>query len=215
MMRATRSRTAQPLRGDVTHSAMGAWGFGLTVVVLVMFFAGLATAALYLETGSPRQDGTAGPTGAGWPPGPIGIPSARPALVSVVLIAVGSVGLVLATSRLGRGSAQPAGLFVLASVGAWVASALVLTSDLGRLGFAWDEHAYTSVYWTFTIAVIVFTGIEALMAFSVLVQLVVGVVDSERHLELIVIAGFGWVVLATAVLLLGLVHLLPVVGGGG
>lgn len=214
-MRATRSRTAQPLRGDATHSAMGTWGFGLTVVVLVMFLAGLASAALYLETGSPRQDATGAPAGTGWPPEAIGVPGAGFAALSLVLLAVGSVCLAVATNRLRTRAPQAAGLLVAAGAGAWTSGALVLAADLRRVGFSWDEHAYTSVYWTFTVAVIVFAGIGALMAFSVLVQLIVGVVDASRHLELIVTAGFGWVVLATAGLLLGLVHLLPLVAGGG
>lgn len=214
MMRANRSRTAQPLRGAETHSAMGAWGLGLTVVVLLMFVAGFASAALYLETGTPQAGGSDQSVGSGWPPSGIEVPGRGLALSALALLGAGGLALSWATQRLTRRSEQPAAILVAAGAGCWIAAALVLTADLRGVGFSFDEHAYTSVYWTLTVATIVFTVVGMVMASGVLVQMLTGVVDPGRHLELVVTAAYGWFIFASAAVMLGLVHLLPIAGGG-
>lgn len=192
---------------------MGAWGLGLTVVVLLMFVAGLASAALYLETGTPQAAAGDEALGSGWPPGGIEVPGRGLALSALALLGAGGLALSWATHRLTRVSERLAAILVAVGTGCWVAAALVLAADLRAIGFSWDEHAYTSVYWTLTIATIVFTVVGMVMASGVLVQMLTGVVDAGRHLELIVTAAYGWFTFVSAAVLLGLVHLLPLAGG--
>jgi hypothetical protein len=56
-------------------------------------------------------------------------------------------------------------------------------------------------------------GVAAIMAGSVLVQLLVGVIDARRHLEVFTTAVYGWFCVLAAGILLALVHLLPLVAG--
>lgn len=206
-MRADRSRTAQPLRGPRTQRAMGAWGLMLTLLVLAMFVAGLATAALYLETGQPGQVGGA----TAWPPDGIHRPGWGRAGVSLLLTAAATIAIVAAARTMASGRPPTAAAIVFTSVAAWVAAALMLAADLASVPFRWDEHAYTSVYWVLTGTTIIFVAIAVLVAGSVLIQILTGVVDADRNLELTTTAGYAIFTLATAVVLLGLVHLLPIV----
>lgn len=209
-MTANRSRTAEPLRGDQTAHTMGLWGLVLGLIVLVMFTAGLAAAALYLETGQPRADVTGEGTG-GWPPGGIDVPARLLAGWALVGAVGAALALTTALRRVAAGAAQQAALFVGVGLTAALASAVLLVIDLQRAPFGWDDHAYTSTYWALTGTTILFVGVAVLLAVSVLVQLLAGVIDARRHLELYLTTVYGWFTVGISGLLLALVHLLPVV----
>jgi heme/copper-type cytochrome/quinol oxidase subunit 3 len=204
-----RSRSAQLVTDRPRHGAMGSWGLWLTLVVLAMFIAGLATAALYLEAALPR------PTfeESLWPPAGIPIPPMGRAVLSFVLGCVGAGVLVWACVQLSRGALRSSALTIGISILVFGASAFVLGYDLREAPFGWNEHAYTSVYWVHTAFGLFFIAIAALLAVSVLLQLLTGLVDRERHLEAINAATYGiFAALANGVLL-ALVHLLPRGGG--
>ncbi len=212
MMSALRSRTAQPLRGERTQSAMGVWGLGLTMVVLLMFLAGMSAAALYLETGQPRQ-GVTGEPETGWPPEGIPLPDMWLAFLAVALCLVGALALTWAVRRLPSGAERAAGGLAALATATFVAGALVLAADLQAAPFGWDEHAFTSIYWILTCTAITAMAVAAFMAVSVVVQVLVGVVDTRRHLEVVMTTGFAWFAAGASAVLLALVHLLPRVAG--
>lgn len=197
------SRSAETLGDAPSGAAMGTWGLWLTIVVLTMFVAGLATAALYLETGQPS-----------WPPEEFTVPGRGRGLLALGLAVVGAgaVSWALGRIRATRRRASASGL--LAATAALTASVLVLASDLRSVGFRWDEHAYTSVYWSLTGGTMLFLAVGVLMVAAVLVQSVTGLIDERRHLELSNTAIYVWFACGTSVVLLALVHLLPTVGGG-
>ena len=211
-MSANRSRTAEPLRGDRTAQAMGVWGLVLGLIVLLMFVAGLSAAALYLETGQPRGEVT-GEGNAGWPPAGFDVPARLLAGSAVLGVLAAAAALTAALRRIAADAAQQATLLVGVGLAAALGSVVLLVVDLQQAPFGWDEHAYTSIYWALTGATLLFVGVTALLAASVLVQLLTGVVDDRRHLELFNTAVYGWFSVLVAVLLLSLVHLLPIVAG--
>jgi len=211
-MSGARSRSAEPLRGAHTAHAMGMWGLVLALIVLVVFIAGLAAAALYLETGQPR-DVVTGEADGGWPPPHIEVPARHLAVLAILSVVGTGLALATAVRRLAVGASQRASQLVAIGLAAAVAAVILLVVDLQRASFGWDEHAYTSVYWALTGAAILFVGVAALMAASILVQLLTGVVDARRHLEMLNTAIYGWFTVLASGILLGLVHVLPVVSG--
>lgn len=211
-MSATRSRTAEPLRGDQTAHSMGFWGLVLGLIVLVMFVAGLAAAALYLEAGQPR-DVVTGETSAGWPPPGIDQPARLLAGIAVLATIGAAVSLTAALRRITADATQQATSLVGVGAATSIAAGVLLVVDLLQTPFSWDDHAYTSIYWALTGATILFVGVAALLAASVLVQLLTGVIDARRHLELYNSAVYAWFTVLVTTLLLALVHLLPLVAG--
>jgi heme/copper-type cytochrome/quinol oxidase subunit 3 len=204
MMAIETSRTTQPVTENPRGGAMGTWGLWLGIIVQLMFTAGLATAALYLETNQPA-----------WPPEGIQVPGRGWAWLSVALAAAGSAGTTWALWRMRSGGRRLAALSLAWGGLAYTGSVVALAADLRAAGFRWDEHSYTSVYWSLTGFAITYLSIGAMMIAAVLVQTVTGVVDERRHLELSNTAMYVWVAFATSAGLLALVHYLPAVGGGG
>jgi heme/copper-type cytochrome/quinol oxidase subunit 3 len=211
-MSANISRSAQPLRGERTAAAMGVWGLVLGLIVLLMFMAGLAAAALYLETGQPRAEVT-GEQQDGWPPPHIAIPARHLAGIAVVVLLAGVAALSAAIRRIAAGAEQQATFLVTLGMLGCTTAVVLLVADLQATPFHWSDHAYTSIYWALTGSTALFVGVAAIMAGSVLVQLLVGVVDARRHLEVFATAVYGWFCVLAAVILLSLVHLLPLVAG--
>jgi heme/copper-type cytochrome/quinol oxidase subunit 3 len=211
-MSANRSRSAQPLRDDQTAQAMGVWGLVLGLIVLLMFVAGLAAAALYLETGQPRAAVT-GEQETGWPPPGIEVPSSAMAGLAFVALVGTGVALTAAVRRMASDAAQHATLLTAIGLVTAVSAGIALVADLQRAPFGWGEHAYTSIYWALTGATILFVGVAAVMAASLLVQLLTGVIDARRHLEMFNTMVYAWFTVLASAVLLALVHLLPVVAG--
>lgn len=197
------SRTAEPLTEAPRGAAMGTWGVWLTIIVLAMFVAGLATAALYLETGDTA-----------WPPDDLEVPGRGWALLAVALTGAATAAMTWSLVRMKAGDRRGAALSLAGSGAVLTGGVIALVADLGAVSFRWDEHAYASVYWGLTGFTIAFGGVALLMMAAVLVQTVTGLVDEDRHLELTNATIYVWFVLGTSILLLGLVHLLPVAGGG-
>jgi cytochrome c oxidase subunit I+III len=206
-----RSRSAIPISDRPRGGAMGTWGLWCTLIVLAMFIAGLAAAALYLETARPAPTADADP---GWPPAGIEVPGMGLAALALGLIAVGAIAATRSRAGLVTGDGRRAALGLAMAGASWTGAVLVLVTDLGDVPFRWDEHAATSVYWAHTGMTIVLVAVAALMAAAVLTQLLTGVVDRDRHLELVNTLIYGWFTLGAAVVLLGLVHLLPRLAGG-
>lgn len=197
-----RSRTVIPLSEDGTlqGQAVGMWGMWQTIIVLVVGTAGFATAALYLHSGQPD-----------WPPPGVTPPGIGAGALSVVL-AFGACGAGLVARRRLLADARPdTALALLAAIGLLVAAIAVLAFDLASVPFRWDEHVYTSMYWTFTGVVAVFHGTAVLMLGSVLLQRLSGLLDRERMLELDVTLLMVFFTAGAALVLLGLLHWLPVV----
>jgi heme/copper-type cytochrome/quinol oxidase subunit 3 len=212
MMSVNRSRSAEPIGERAHGSAMGTWGLYLGLVVLLMFVAGLAAAALYLETGQPRQAVTGEPVG-GWPPHDVDVPRRGLALAAIGLLVLATAALTGSVRRLRAGPVRDSISLVALGGVSLIGAVITLVADLDAAPFRWDEHAYTSTYWVLTGAVTTFIGVGAIIVFSVLVQMLTGVVDDRRHLELTNTVIYVWFTLATSILLLALVHLLPLVGG--
>jgi heme/copper-type cytochrome/quinol oxidase subunit 3 len=211
-MSANISRSAQPLRGERTAQAMGVWGLVLGLIVLVMFMAGLAAAALYLETGQPRAEVTGEEQG-GWPPPHIEIPARHLAGIAMVALLAGVAALTAAVRRVAAEAEQQATLLVTVGMLGCATATVLLIADLQATPFHWGDHAYTSIYWALTGGTALFIGVAAIMAATVLAQLLVGVVDARRHLEVFTTAVYGWFCVFAAAILLSLVHFLPVVAG--
>jgi cytochrome c oxidase subunit 3 len=196
------SRTAEPVTDRPRGGAMGAWGMWMGVLVMVMFSAGLATAALYLETTQPL-----------WPPEDIEVPGRGLAWLAVALTGAGVGATSWALPRMRAADRRSAAL-ALAWAGAALTGAIVaLVADLGASGFRWDAHAYTSVYWALTGFVITYQAVAVMMVAAVLVQTIAGLVDEDRHLELSNTIIYLWFTFGASVVLLALVHYLPAVGG--
>jgi heme/copper-type cytochrome/quinol oxidase subunit 3 len=211
-MSSHRSRTAQPLEPGQTTQAMGVWAVALTLLVLVMFVAGLSAAPLYLETGQPRADVTGEPD-PHWPPEGIDAPDRTPAGLAMLVIAGAALSVGASVRRTANAAVGPARLLLAAAVMAAVGAVVLLVRDLQRVPFGWQDHAFTSVYWALTGVTALFVGVLALMAAAALVQHLTGVVDARRHLELVVTAIYGGFTVAASAILLGLVHLLPTIAG--
>ncbi len=213
MMSVRWSRTAERIGDGRTGAAMGTWGLWLALVVLLLFVAGMATAALYLETGRPGQDATGRPEAGAWPPAGVEVPTPTRAMVAFGALLLAALLLGLATRRVATGATKAGAGLVLLSVVVEGGGAALLVADLLAAPFRWDEHAYTSVYWVLTATAILFAVVGVLMAFGVLLQLLTGVVEPRRHLELRNSAWYLVFVSLTAAILLGLVHGLPHTGG--
>jgi heme/copper-type cytochrome/quinol oxidase subunit 3 len=213
-MTANRSRSAQPI-GDRAHgAAMGTWGLWQTIIVLAMFSLGLLAAPLYLETAQPRQPLTGEPR-PGWPPEGIPVPGVGRAVGALLLVAVAAVVL-LAAQRYVRAGLERLGTIMVTTSGVVMAVATgVLVADLGAAPFRWDEHAYTSVYWVLTGMTLTLTGAGVILLGSVVVQLLTGIVDADRHLELVNANWYVWSVLVLSAVLLAGAHLHPRIAGGG
>lgn len=197
-----RSRTADPLPGVEPATAIGTWGMWLTAVVLGTGVAGLATAALYLHSGQPA-----------WPPEGLVRPDRGRALLAVLVAAVAAAAAWTAVARLARASVEGVGWPLLGSLAATLTAAWLLVADLRAVPFAWDVHAYTSVYWVLTGAGITMLVVGALLLAAVLAQHLVGIVDPERMLELQITAGYLTFAFLATTALLALVHYLPSPGG--
>jgi heme/copper-type cytochrome/quinol oxidase subunit 3 len=206
-----RSRSAIPISDRPRGGAMGTWGLWCTLIVLAMFIAGLAAAALYLETARPAPTIDAD---AGWPPAGIEVPGMGLAALALALVVVGALAAGRSRAELVVADGRRAALALAVALASWTGAVLVLVADLGNAPFRWDEHAATSVYWAHTSMTVVLVGVAALMAAAVLTQLLTGVVDRERHLELVNTVIYGWFTVGAAVVLLALVHLLPRLAGG-
>jgi heme/copper-type cytochrome/quinol oxidase subunit 3 len=192
------SRTADPLPDARPGATMGTWGLWLTIVVLAMFVAGIAAAALYLHTGQPE-----------WPPEGITAPPRTRAVLAAVLVAIGAAFGSVALPRIRTGDRAHSALLLAMSLVVVTASVIVLVQDLAASGFRWDEHAYTSVYWVLTGTSMTFAGVGVVVIGAVMVQMSVGLIDDERHLELTNATIYLWFAAGTTVVLLALVHLLP------
>ncbi|MCC5949239.1 MAG: hypothetical protein JJT89_12365 [Nitriliruptoraceae bacterium] len=207
-MRADRSRTVIPIRERAHGVAMGGWGLWLTIIVMVMFVAGLSAAPLYLETAQPRAPIT-GEVSAGWPPPGIALPAMGRAVLAIVLGALGA-GLVGGALRAVReGAVRLTGILLLAGVALLAGSVVTIVLDIAAAPFSYDEHAYTSTYWILSSIGAVFLGTAVLMAAAVLVHVLTGVVDAERHLELGNATVYVWTCVALTTVLLIMVHVHP------
>lgn len=204
MMAVRTSRTAHPVSDQPRGAAMGTWGLWLTIIVLVMFVAGLATGALYLETG-PEP----------WPPDDIQVPGRGLAWLAIALTALGTAGATYGLWRMKTANRRLAALSLAWSAAALTGAVAALVADLAAAGFRWDEHAYASAYWSLTGFVITFIAVGVIIMAAVLIQTVTGLVDEHRHLELSNAVIYIWFVLGSSVLLLALVHYLPAIGEGG
>jgi heme/copper-type cytochrome/quinol oxidase subunit 3 len=198
------SRTAQPVSDHSRGAAMGTWGLWLALVVLAMFVAGLSAAVLYSHSGQEA-----------WPPQGIHEPTGMYALGSVLLTIAGAVSSSRSLVRVRAEQRRLSAVALAASTALLGAAVLLLVLDLVNVGFRWDQHVYTSLYWVMTGMTIFFVGVGALIVGAALIQTVVGLIDQERHLELTNASIYVWFAAGTAAVLLGLVHLLPTTGGGG
>ncbi len=198
------SRTAHPVTDTPRGAAMGTWALWLTVIVLAMLVAGLSTAALYLETG-PEP----------WPPDEFQVPGRGPAWLAIALTTVATAGATYALWRIKTASRRLAALSLAWSSAALTGAVIALVASLAGAGFRWDEHAYTSAYWSLTGFVITFMGVGLIVLAAVLTQTVAGLVDEHRHLELTNAVIYLWFVLGASTVLLALVHYLPAAGEGG
>lgn len=207
-MRAERSRTVIPIRERAHGVAMGGWGLWLTIIVMVMFVAGLAAAPLYLETGQPRATVT-GEIGSGWPPPGLPLPGLGRAAAAILLGALGA-GLVTGALRAVReGAVRVTGILLLAAGVLLSGSVATIVADVAAAPFRFDVHAYASTYWILSIVAAIFLGVAVLMVAGVLVHVLTGVVDAARHLELGNAAVFVWTALGLATVLLLMVHVHP------
>lgn len=196
------SRTADTLPGAGRGAAMGTWGMWLGLIVMAMFVAGLAAAALYLHTGQEA-----------WPPEGIERPGSGLAVLATVLAFAAAATLTVGLVRIGASARRRAAVaMALASV-LLVAAVTTLVADIQGLTFRWDVHAYGSVYWILTAGAAFFLSVGVLMTGATLLQAVVGLVDEGRHLELTNTVYYLWFTALTTAVLLGLVHLLPAVTG--
>jgi heme/copper-type cytochrome/quinol oxidase subunit 3 len=198
----SRSRTAHPVTDQPRGLTMGMWGAILLVVALSTGLAGLATAGFYLHTGQPA-----------WPPPPLERPGSWMAVLAIGLLVLGVAAATVANLRL-RGDARPApSVLLLASGVTLTASAVVLARDLSSTGFHWGDHAYASVYVANTATAAVFVAVGVLMVAALLVQRLVGVVDSGRMLEADIVVLYLWWTVAAVAVCLAVAHLLPDPGG--
>jgi heme/copper-type cytochrome/quinol oxidase subunit 3 len=201
-MAVSRSRTAHPVTDRPRGLTMGMWGAVLLLVALSTGLAGLATAGLYLHTGQPA-----------WPPPPLERPGSWLAVLAVALVLFGAAVATVADLRL-REDARPTPSVLLLTSGATLAAAVVvLARDLGSTGFHWGDHAYASVYVANTATAAVFAAVGVLMVAALLVQRLVGVVDSGRMLEADIVVLYLWWTVAAVVVCLAVAHLLPDPGG--
>lgn len=177
---------------------MGMWGAVLLLVVLTTGLAGIAAAGLYLHTGQPA-----------WPPAPLERPGSWPAVIAIALALVGNVAATLAAIKL-RADARPApSMLLLTSAVLLTSSVVVLGGDVAAVPFHWADHAYASVYVILTAIAAVFVAVSALMVVAVLIQRLVGVVDSGRMLEADITVLYLWWAVPAMMVCLGVVHLLP------
>lgn len=211
-MSARHARTATPVRADGAGGAVGMWGLWLGLLVLGMLVAGLAAAALYLETSRPAP--TPPDAGGGWPPAGVEPAGVGLAVLALVLALAATACLAVARRRLERERTRAAMRATALATASWAGAVGALVADLRTVPFRWDEHAVTSVHWVLTGTALTLLAVGALLAAGVAVLLLVGLVDPERRLELDVAAHYGWFALAAAALLLALVHLLPRAGAG-
>jgi heme/copper-type cytochrome/quinol oxidase subunit 3 len=182
---------------------MGMWGAILLLITLSTGLAGIAAAGLYLHTGQPA-----------WPPEPLTRPGSWPAIWSLVLCMSGNMAATSAAIKL-RADARPApSLLLLISGALLTASVVVLGQDIASVPFHWADHAYASVYVVHTAIAASFVGVSLMMVAAVLIQRLVGVVDSGRMLEADITIVYLWWALPAMAVCLGVVHLLPDPGGG-
>jgi heme/copper-type cytochrome/quinol oxidase subunit 3 len=181
---------------------MGMWGAILLLVVLTTALAGIAAAGLYLHTGQPA-----------WPPAPLERPGSWAAIWSILLCLGGNLAATGAAIGL-RADARPApSLLLLVSGALLTASVVVLGQDIVSVPFHWGDHAYASVYVILTAIAAFFVAVSTLMVAALLVQRLVGVVDSGRMLEADITVLYLWWALPAMMVCLGVVHLLPDPGG--
>jgi heme/copper-type cytochrome/quinol oxidase subunit 3 len=199
---AIRSRTAHPVVDRPRGLTMGMWGAILLLVVLTTGLVGVAAAGLYLHTGQPA-----------WPPPPLTRPGSWLAVIAIAVAISGNVAATAANLRL-RADTRPAPSLLLLIGGALLTtSVVILGSDIAAAPFHWADHAYASVYIVLTAIAACFLGIGVLMVAALLVQRLVGVVDSGRMLEADITVVYLWWAVLAAMVCLGVVHLLPDPGG--
>ncbi len=201
-MAVTRSRTAHPVTDRPRGLTMGMYGAISLLVALTMALAGVATAGLYLHTGQEA-----------WPPEPLVRPGSWPAIVATLLCIAGAVAATLAALRLRRDERPAPSLLLMVSGLLLTGSVLVFARDLGATGFHWGDHAYASVYIVNTATALVFVAVGILMVTAVLIQRLVGVVDSGRMLEVDITVLYLWWAVFAVTVCLAVAHLLPDPGG--
>lgn len=198
------SRTAEPLPDKGRGAPVGTWGLLIGMIAISMFVAGLAAAALYLQTGQEV-----------WPPDGIVRPSPVRAMVALATAASGVVAAQVALGRLRQDDPRGGAVASVVALTALTAACVLLVVDLGGLSFRRDVHAYASIYWILTAASTAFLALGGVAVGVVFLQMLVGLVDRDRHLELSVTVLWLWYALAVSLVLLGLVHGLPRVAGSG
>lgn len=198
------SRTAEPIPGGGRGAPVGTWGLLVGMIAIGMFVAGLAAAALYLQTGQEA-----------WPPEGIARPPAARAIGAVAVALGATVAARASLWRLRQDDPRTAAVASAMALVALTSACVLLVIDLSSLTFRWDVHAFASIYWVLTAASAFFLALGGLTVGVVLLQTLVGLVDRDRHLELSVTVLWLWFALSIATLLLGLVHGLPLVAGDG
>lgn len=193
-----RSRTAHPVVEHPRGLTMGSWGMWLVLTALSTGLAGIAAAGLYLHSGQPA-----------WPPAPLQRPTSMYAFGMVLLTAAGAFVAHRAKLQL-RGAERRSATGSLLLSGALLTAVPVLAGvDLANVGFRWDAHAYTSVYWTNTIIVATLVSVGVIMVGAVTIQRLIGVLDETRMLELEVAVGYLWWTIPATAAILAVAHFLP------
>jgi hypothetical protein len=181
---------------------MGMWGAILLLVTLSTGLGGGGGVGPSLPTRQPA-----------WPPPPLQRPGAWPAVWSLLLCFGGNVAATAAAVKL-RADARPAPSVLLLISGALLTgSVVVLGQDIAAVPFHWADHAYASVYVIHTAIAAFFAVVSLLMVAALLIQRLVGVVDSGRMLEADITVVYLWWALPAMAVCLGVVHLLPDPGG--
>lgn len=177
---------------------MGEWALWLTLTALTTLIAGLVAAGLYLHSG---QDA--------WPPTDIARPGVGRAGIALVGAVLTAALTHLAVRRMRHDDRS--GATARLGLGMVVGSAAVaaLARDLAGSGFRWDAHAYTSLYWVATGTSALLIAVGVLMLAATIVQVLVGIVDDRRMLELHLTARYLWWAVAAVAVCLAVAHLLP------
>lgn len=201
-MPVSRSRTAHPVGEESHRLTMGSLGTVLLLVVLTTFLAGIAAGGLYLHTGQPA-----------WPPEPLTRPGSWPAVGGALLTLAGTAAVTFTTVRLRRDEQRIPVLLLLVAAATLAAAATILAIDLATVPFDWQDHAYASLYVVLTALAATFIAVGALMVGGIAIQLLVGIVDAQRMVEVDNVVLYLWWTVVAVPILLGIVHLLPDPGG--
>jgi heme/copper-type cytochrome/quinol oxidase subunit 3 len=192
------SRTAFPIRDAKQGGAIGTWGIWLTMALLGTALAGLVVSGIYLYWGQEA-----------WPPEDFSAPARGLGALALVLSVAAAATCLAALRALRAGLEQLSGHVLFGGLALGLASIAAMVRDLATVGWRWDEHVYTSLYWIFVGNAVLFVAIAVMMTAAVLVQRLANALDVDRHLELeITVVFWGYAVLTVASMF-GVVHLLP------